>query len=226
MHGLTRSNRPFRMQKALFLLTLSGALLLCGCNKQAKINSQKIDLLSQKLIQMDQEQARQMTLLQAQLTLLAPQLDKMNNTYFEKNHDDAIFFHTNTLYLLLSIDKQIEAQLQTADAERSLQDSQLYSYHTNQMGMIYLCTAQIEAALNAQESRLEDNLNAETKQTAATLQDTLQKQIILSTTPSAAEIAWHKQMETTLAQIQHDLDTIKTQLATPAAPSPTIPIVH
>src|SRR5271170_6131663 len=114
------------MQKICFLLSLAGAVLFCGCNKQAKINNQKIDVLNQKIIQLEQIQSKQMEALQLQLTSLAPMLDKMNNSYFEKNRDDALFFHTNTLYLLLTIGKQIEAQLQAADTEREAQNSQAY----------------------------------------------------------------------------------------------------
>ena len=204
------------MTKVFLLLTLLTALGACGCNKQEKINSQKIDLLSQKLIQMDLAQARQMTLLQAQLTLLAPQLDKMNSTYFEKNRDDALFFHTNTLYLLLTIGKQIEARLQTDEANRSVEDAQAYSYHTNDLEMTYLCTEQIQAALTAQETRIEENLNEEIKSVAASLQDSLQKQITQAATPDPAEIAWRKQIEAEIAQIQRSLDALHSP---PAAPS-------
>src|ERR1700680_678716 len=115
------------MQKKYLLLSLIGAALLCGCNKQAKINSQKIDILSQKIVQLEQSQSQQMTVIQSQLTSLAPMLDKMNDSYFEKNHEDAYFYHTNTLYLLLTVGKKIQAQLETADTEREAQNSLAYS---------------------------------------------------------------------------------------------------
>ena len=59
-----------------------------------------------------------MAAIQSQLTALTPALDKINNSYFEKSHEDAFFFHTNTLYLLLTVDRQIEAELQVAETER------------------------------------------------------------------------------------------------------------
>jgi hypothetical protein len=200
------------MRNIFLLLSLSGAVLLCGCNKQAKINSQKIDLLSQKIVELQQDQSKQMALLQAQLTLLAPELSKMNSSYFEKNRDDAFFFHTNTLYLLLTIDKQIESELKVAEADRAVESSQLYGYHTNQIDLAYLCTAQLEGAMTAQESRLAENINAETRRVSAALSDTLSKQIAQAATPDAAEISRRKDLTAALAQIQRDLNTIKSQL--------------
>ena len=200
------------MRKIHLLLSLTGAILFCGCNKQAKINSQKIDLLSQKIVQLQQDQTKQMALLQAQLTLLAPELNKMNSSYFEKNRDDALFFHTNTLYLLLSIDRQIESELKVAETDRAAENSQLYSYHTNQMDLTYLCTAQIEGAMTAQESRIEENINAETRRVSAALSDALSKQITQAATPDATEVARRKDLTAALVQIQRDLNTIKSQL--------------
>jgi hypothetical protein len=199
------------MQKIYLLLPLTATALLCGCNKQAKINSEKIDILSQKIVQLEQSQSKQMAAIQSELTSLAPMLDKMNDSYFEKNHEDAYFYHTNTLYLLLTVGKKIQAQLQTADTEREAQNSLAYSYHTNQLGAVYLCTAQIEDAMASQESRIEDNVNAETRQIGATLGDALLKQIKLSA-PDEAEIARRKEMETEVAQIQRDMDSIKARL--------------
>jgi hypothetical protein len=207
------------MQKIYLLLSLSGTVLLCGCDRQAKINSQKIDILSQRLVQLEQAQSRQMALLQTQLISLAPELDKMNNSYFEKNRDDALFFHTNTLYLLLTIGRQIATQLQTADAEREAQNSLVYSYHTNQISTTYLGAAQIEDAMTGQESRIEDNINAETRRVSMALNDALLTQIKLSSAPDAAEIARRKVMEAEVAQIQLDLDAIKARLAITSQPA-------
>ena len=196
------------MRKIYFSLSVSGVILLCGCNKQTKINSQKIDLLSQRIVQLQQDQTKQMALLQAQLTLLAPELSKMNSSYFEKNRDDAFFFHTNTLYLLLTIDKQIESELRVAEADRATESAQLYGYHTNLMDLTYLCTAQLEGAMSAQEARIEENIKAETRSVG----DALSKQVTQATTPDAAEITRRKDLATALAQIQRDLNIIKTQL--------------
>lgn len=211
------------MRNVLILFAAGAAILLCGCNKQAKINSEKIDLLSQKLVQMDEAQSKQMGVLQAELVSLAPQLDKMNSEYFEKNRDDALFFHTNTLYLLLTIGKQIEAQLANADTERSAQNAEIYNYHTNQMAMAYLCTAQIEDSLTAHEGRLETNFTMEINQASAALKDLVQQQIKLASTPDAAEQAWRKQTEEQLTQLQHDLEAIKAQLAAQSPATATNP---
>src|SRR5258706_10745405 len=126
------------MKKNCLLLLLAGAVLLCGCNKQAKINAEKIEILSRNIVQFEQGQASQMAALQAQLAALAPTLDKMSDSYFEKSHDQAMFFHTNTLYLILMVDKKIESQLQVADTERAAQNALAYNYYTNQMNTLYL----------------------------------------------------------------------------------------
>src|ERR1700733_4969241 len=120
------------MQKTYLLLSLTAVVLFCGCNKHAKLNSAKIDILSQKIIQLEQSQSKQTAVIQSQLTSLAPMLDKMNNYYFEKSHDDAFFYHTNTLFLLLTVGQKIESQLQVADTERAAQNSLANFYHTNQ----------------------------------------------------------------------------------------------
>jgi hypothetical protein len=63
------------MQKNYFLLSLIGAVLLCGCDKETKINTEKIEILSEKMLQFQESQAKQMQLFQTQLTELAPMLD-------------------------------------------------------------------------------------------------------------------------------------------------------
>jgi hypothetical protein len=221
------------MQKKCFLLSLIGAVLLCGCDKQTKINSEKIQLLSQNIVQFEQNQTKQMAALQTQLASLAPMLDKINDFYFEKSHDDAFFYHTNTLYLLLTVDNKIESHLQTADTERAAESAQAYYYHTNQIDTMFFCAAEIrdamagqekriegamtgqesriQDAMAAQEKRIEDNLNATAAQANAALRDELLKQIKLSAL-DATEIERLKQMETDVAQIRHDLDTIKAQV--------------
>ncbi|HEY5043198.1 MAG TPA: hypothetical protein VIK53_14485 [Verrucomicrobiae bacterium] len=221
------------MQKKCLLLSLAvslaGAVLFCGCDKQEKINSRKIDALSQKIVQLEQLQTNQVVALQSQMKSLVPTLDQLNGSYFEKNRDSAMFFHTNTLFLLLTIGKQIETQLQAAEAERQVQNSQAYAYHTNQLGALYLGTVQIEDALTSQERRIEDSIsavNAETGRANAALSnalintsnalmnafnDELSKQI-KSLAPDAAEIARRKKLEADVVQIQHQLDLIKARL--------------
>jgi hypothetical protein len=209
------------MQKIFFLLSLTGAIFLCGCDKQTKINSEKIQILSQNIVQLERNQAAQMAAIQSQLTSLAPMLDKINDFYFEKSHDDAFFYHTNTLYLLLTVDKKIESQLQIADTERASENALAYYYHTNQTDTMYFCAAQIRDAMTSQESRIkdamagqekqiEDNVNAETRQLSANLGDELLRQI-KSSAPDATEIARVKEMAADVAQIKNDLAAIKAQ---------------
>ena len=208
------------MTKINFIIVLASAALLCGCDKQAKINSAKIELLSRNIVQFEQAQAKQMAALQTQLTSLEPMLDKMNDFYFEKNHDEAFFFHTNTLYLLLMVDKKIEAQLSVADSERTLQNAQVYGYYTNQMAALALCTAQIEDALSASEARIEDKLNAETRRVSAAANDELLKQIKLSATPDPDAAARQKAMAADVTEIKRQLEQIKVQLGQLTNPPP------
>jgi len=207
------------MRKHILLISLSGAVLLCGCDKQTKLNGQKIDALSQKLARLEQMQANQVMLLQSQLKSLPPTLDKMNSSYFEKNQDAALFFHTNTLFLLLTVGKQIESQLQAADAERQAQNSQAISFHTNQINSIYLCTAHVEDALTSQEKRIVDKITAENRQANAVLSNALIRAVnevlskqIKTLAPDAAEVARRRKLETDVAQIQDELVRLKAWL--------------
>lgn len=210
------------MQKKFILLFVAAAALLCGCDRQTKTNTEKIEVLSEKMVQLQLSQARQMEVFQAQLTSLAPMLDKMNNIYFEKTRDDALFFHTNTLFLLLTMDKNIESELGVADSKSEAQNLQAGYYHTNELDMMHFYAAQIQDALAGQEGRIrdalagqqkqiEDNVDAQTRQVGASLGDELLKQIKLSA-PDPAETAGLKQMEADVAQIKRDLDQIKMQL--------------
>lgn len=209
------------MNKTLILFLLTGAALLCGCDKQTKINSEKIQMLSQNLIQFEQNQAKQMAAIQSQLTSLAPRLDQMNSSYFAKNRDDEFFYHTNTLYLLLMVDKKIEAHLQVADTKSEAESLRAYSYHTNEMHLLQLNAAQIQDAMTSQESRMLDALagqesrieakvNAETRQVGTNLSDELQKQIKLLA-PEADETARRKEMAADVAEIKRELEQIKSQ---------------
>lgn len=212
---------------------LIGAALLCGCDRQTRLNTEKIELLSQKMVELQQAQAKQMAVFQTQLTQLAPMMDKMNSIYFEKSHDDALFFHTNTLFLLLTVDKKIESQLQVADTERQADSMLAYAYHTNELDLLHFYNAQMQdamitqegrlrEALAGQEKRMEDNINAATLQTGTNVSAELAKQIKLSA-PDAAEVARLKQMAADLAQMKRDLDAIKSQLGQLANPPPARP---
>ena len=200
------------MNKILSLLSLAAATLLCGCEKQAKINNAKLELLSRNLFQFEQNQIKQMAAVQAQLSTLAPTLDKMNDSYFEKNHNQALFFHTNTLYLILMVDKKIEAELQQADAERAAEKALAYDYYTNQMSALTLGPAQIQQAMTAQEKRLADSVNAETRRVAAADGEAWLAQI-QRLAPDAAEIARRNQLAADVAQIKLELEQMNAQLS-------------
>ena len=199
------------MKRTFILIALAGAALLCGCGKQTKINSAEIKILSQQMIQIQQNQARQIAAIQSQLASLAPMLDKINNYYFEKSRDDALFYHTNTLYLMLAVNSRIETELQKAAADRKTDSALAFSYHTNSMNLLNFYSAQIQEAMIDQEIRIEARVNAQTKQAGADTRDELLKQIKLSA-PDEAEIARQRAMEADVAQIKRELDQIKAQL--------------
>ena len=199
------------MKKTCFVVALTGAALLCGCGKQTKINTEEIKILSQQMVQLQQAQAKQMAAIQSELTSLAPMLDKINNFYFEKARDDALSYHTNTLYLLLAVDKNIESELQIAATEREAESSLAYSYHTNEMDLLNFHAAQIQDAMASQESRIGDKVNAETRRVGVDMSDELLKQIKLSA-PDEVEIARRRELAADVAQIKRDLDQIKMQL--------------
>ena len=199
------------MKNKCFLFSLAVAVLVCGCDKQTQLNTAK-------LVQLQQKQSVQIAALQAQLTSLAPMLDKMNNYYFEKSHDDAFFFHTNTLFLLLTVHRKIEADLQVADAERQTEHQLAYSYHTNELRTMYLCVAQIEEDLAGQESRITDKVNEETRKMGAALGADWQKQIQLLT-PDKAEATQRQAMAADIAQLKRDLEQIKLRLSSTNLPT-------
>jgi len=202
------------MKQTYLLLALTGAVLLCGCNKQAKLNGEKIEALSQRIVQLEQTQAGQLTAIQSQLTALTPALDKINGSYFEKSHEDAFFFHTNTLYLLLTVDRKIEAQLQEADTQRQGEHSLAYYYHTNETDTMYFCVAQIENAMEGMETRILEKVNTQT----SLMGDQLSGQIKLLA-PDEAEMVRRKDMASDLAQIRRDLDQIMARLKITNSPA-------
>ena len=138
-------------------------------------------------------------------------LDKMNGSFFEKSHEDAFFFHTNTLYLLLTVDRKIEAELQAAAAEQQTEHALAYAYQTNLTDLISVYTTQIMDALNSQEGRLETNVNAETRRMGVGLSVELASRI-RSLAPDAAEIARRQQVTADLTQLKSDLDRIKARM--------------
>ena len=209
------------MNKTHILLSLTGAALLCGCDKQTKINSEKTQMLSQNIIQFEQNQAKQMAAIQSQLTSLAPRLDQMNSSYFAKNRDDEFFYHTNRLYLLLMVDKKIEAHLQVADTKSEAEGLGVFLPYQRISPAEFYAT-QIQDAMTSQESRMRDDMagqesrieakvNAETRQVGTNLSDELQTQLKLLAL-DADETARRKEMAADVAQIKRELEQIKAQL--------------
>jgi hypothetical protein len=206
------------MRKNFLLFWLAGAALLCGCGRQDKINAQKIDELSQKLAALQQIQSNQLAGLHSQLNTIAPTMNKVSDSYFEKSHEDAIFFHTNTLYLLLLVDQKIESELQTAAAARKVDQDLAYNFHTNQVAATYLCATQILAAIAEQGNLIQTNINAQTKQMIAILRDDLLEHI-KPPAPDAAETVRRQQLAADVAQLKSDLALIKSQLGITNAPA-------
>jgi len=206
------------MTKINYLFVFAVAALLCGCGKQNKINAQKIDVLSQKVAALQQDEARQLAAIQSELTALAPMLEQTNSYYFAKSYEDAFFFHTNTLYLLLTVDRKIESELQEADLKREAESSLAFLYHTNQLGALALSTAQIQDALAGQEGRLETNITVQTRQLLAALGDDLENQI-KAAAPDAAETARQAQLAADVAQMKLDLDLIMARLKITNSPA-------
>ena len=200
------------MKKTILPFTLAwlaGAVLFCGC-KQNRINGEKIEMLSQKIAQLQQIQAKQGAEIQAQLNALAPMLDKMDSAYFAKNHEDAFFYHTNTLFLLLTVDRKIESQLQVADTEREAESSLAYYFHTNQVDTMFFCERQVEDAMAAQEKRLVEDINAETRRDITALGDELRQRI---KSVDDARAAQQETMAADLALIRRDLEAIRARFA-------------
>jgi hypothetical protein len=196
------------MKKTFLLSALTGAALLCGCDKQTRLNTEKIEALSRQMVQLQQQQAEQLKTMQLELATLAPSLDKTNFYYFSKSRDDALFFHTNTLFLLLTIGQKIEAQLQYADTERQAENAQARHSYTNEMAALASGTAQITNALAIQAGRIEDNVNAETRRVGTSLGDELSNQIKLSA-PDKDTAARIVQLQSAVAEMQRELALIR-----------------
>jgi hypothetical protein len=188
----------------------------CGCEKQAKINGDKLDQLTDRFAREEQMQSNKMLLLQGQLALLGPQLDKEAGDYFAKNHEAALFFHTNTLFLLLTIDQHIEAQLQTTETELAAQARTLYHDHTNELGTLLLSAAHIEETVQGQLNQLEEKINAESARVNSATSNALMQELKLTPAPTADELAWRKQISDELANLRRELEAIKTRF-NPAA---------
>ncbi len=208
-HGWAGGRVP-RAASWIFLALV--AALLAGCNKQAKINSQKIDQLNQRIAQLEKEQQQQTRILQGEMNALAPELDRINSSYFEKDQDAALFFHTNTLYLLLTIGRQIEGQLQLADTERQTANGLDYTYHTNQLGALYICTTQLVQAVEDTRKAVVEEVNQSTRQAVGEAEADTVAAVKAASAPDPALAAWRQQMIASLAQINQRLDVLASKM--------------
>ena len=199
------------MNKKCLLLLIAGATLLGGCDKQTQTNTEKIQALTQKIMLLQQNQAKQLAAMEMQLAALPPTIEKIASAFSTKNHEEALFFHTNLVFLVLAMDKKIQAQFQNAESERETDNSLAYYYHTNQVDTMFFCVGQIEDAMASQEARIKNSINAETEQANRDLGDALVKQIKLSAADKA-QAAQLAQVETRLMQIQSELNQIQFRL--------------
>jgi hypothetical protein len=159
-----------------------------------------------------QAQSKQLADLQAQLAVLASRMDKTAADYYVQSQDKALFYHTNTLYFLLTIDKKIQSELQLAEAARASDSSRAFFYHTNTLDTIYFCTSQIADALTAQEKRLQDSVKTETAQWGKTLGDELASRKKVAAEDHDEMMKQLAALQTKLAQIQSDLNQLKAQI--------------
>lgn len=207
------------MRKIQLLAALAAAALLCGCDKQVKLNTEKIDVLTQKMFVVQQNQSKQLADIQTQLTSLTMRMDKTEAEYFLQSQDKALFYHTNALYFLLTIDKKIQSQFQLAESARDSASTRAFFYHTNTLDTLYFCTSQLADAMTAQEKRIEDSIKDETARLAKTLGDELANQKNSAAANKADTLKQMEAMQTKLGQIQRDLDQLKAQMAKLGQPS-------
>jgi hypothetical protein len=200
------------------------AALLCGCDKQTQVKTEKIDVLTQKMFILQQSQAKQLEAIQSQLAALQARLDKSSKAesdYFLQSQDRALFYHTNTLYFLLTVDKKIQGQFDLAAAAREDAKTRALFYHTNLLDTVYFCTSQVADGMAAQEKRIEDNLNAQSTLMFKSLGEQLADQAKTAEANQAEAVKRIESLETRLAQIQRDLDQLKTHLVNLSKPVPS-----
>jgi hypothetical protein len=200
------------MRQIQLLAGLAAAAMLCGCDKQVKLNTEKIDVLTQKMFTVQQNQSKQLADIQTQLASLTTRMDKTEAEYFLQSQDKALFYHTNALYFLLTIDRKIQSQFQLAEAARDSANTRAFFYHTNTLDTLYFCTSQIADALTAQEKRIEDSVKDESGRLAKNLGDALASQKAASAADKAEVIKQMAVMQDKLAQMQRDLEQLKAQL--------------
>ena len=116
---------------------------------------------------------------------------------------------------------KLESELQAAAAERQKDHSLAFAYHTNELDLMKVYAAQITDAMSEQESRIEDKVNSDTRQTGADLRDELVKQIKVLA-PDETEIARQRQLEADMTQIKRQIEQIQAQLGRMATNVPAV----
>lgn len=197
------------MKKGLIHILLAGAVLaFVGCDNQTKLTMEQIAEQTRKLTVLQENQAKQIAQLQAQLAELGPRLDNMNSAYFEKSYTDAFFFHTNTLYLLLAVDRQIESALKAVETKQQTEHDLAYFYHTNLLASLRDYQVETKAAFLDQTKQLATNIINDSHQIAAALAEQVQ-----GLAPDEKELARRQQLVDDLLQIKADLAQIKARFA-------------
>ncbi len=211
MNQETNASNQQTMQKAWIFLALAGLVVVCVGYQQTRTNTKKIEALSQKIVLLQQSQATQLQTVQSQLTSIAPMLTQTNSYYFAKSYEKALFFHTNTLYLLLTIGEKIDDQLEILDKERQAEAAVLDRRHSYLTNEIIFSTAEIKNEMAGLEQRIQEAINLETKQIGTSLGDLNGAQTKASAMAKDT-IAQQVKMEAALTQIQRDLNLLKARL--------------
>ncbi len=192
--------------------------MVCGCDKDTEVKTHNIDVLTQKMFILQQSQQQQLFAIQKQLAAMPAQMDKAASNYFASVQDKALFYHTNSLYLLLAVEQRIQDQFQQAAAARDAANLLAYSYHTNTTDTVYFFANQMAGAMAGQEKKTVDDINAETRKLTEALGGELAAQI-KQAAPDKTDSAKLKEMQAALQQIQpvlqqiqRDLDALKSRL--------------
>ena len=113
------------------LASITAAALLCGCDNQTKSDTAKIEALAHKI---DVVYSNSILLFSNQMDLASEiisvkrDMGQMNYYYFTNSHQDALFYYTNTMHVLLLLDKKLDLQFKVAEAQsqadkESIQDT-------------------------------------------------------------------------------------------------------
>lgn len=206
------------MPKFCLLIALAASALVCGCNKDIRANTEKIDSLTQKMFVLQQQQAQQLADMQKLLSGLPVQLNESQLEFFLKGQEKALFYQTNVLYLLVTVDKRIQAQFQEAAEARAVASQQALNYHTNETDLVLYSAAKVIAALNEQEEQLLTKVQADLRQTGSSLSNQLAQQARQLAADKSVENRL-KAIEVSLAQLQRNLELLQAQLKTTNIPA-------